>query len=231
MSSAEYVEFDVAKVKGKGWTAAENAAWSELVRSLSSFSRTVVKHLSADKTLLQYLEDGFADAQRTVDAELHFDDVCAQAQSASAAVRENSKGEKFARKAARIIAAKSKRIKQHARRRDARACRSGIKKVQREAEWPPAIMKTAEEFSGWSHDLFMHVSMLVISAYLESKGLLVNRVDNSRTKPQQKKIKSQIHFHGDSIGVQKFELKGFAYLSRATGLLVKPSEADQSSQL
>lgn len=234
MSSAEYVEFDAGKVEGRGWTEKENAAWTELVRSLSSFSRAVVKHLPSGKPLLQYSEEVFEDAKTTADAELYFDAVCQESQSTSMAAETESKQEQFAQKVTRIILAKSKRVKQHSRRAQARANRNAQRDasaVQNKAEWPTLIAETAENFKEWKGDLFMHIAMLTLSEHFEKQGLLVNRRDDSRTKQQRKQIKKLIHFHAEQIGVDKFELKGFAFISQATGLLVKPGEAHQSCYL
>lgn len=229
MSSAEFVEFDVGMVKGTGFTEAENTAYSELTRSLSSFGRAVVKHLPSDKTLLQYVQDAFQDAEKTVLAELHFDNVCSEFADGSTTAQMSTQ-QKFATKAARIVQAKSKRLKQHSRRAAARAT-AGTNDVRNKAEWPALVAETAQNFTGWKVDLFMHVAMLVVSEHFEGKGIMVNRKDDTRTKQQQKHIKKLIHFHGSEIGVDKFELKGFAFVARATGLLVKPSEANQSMLL
>lgn len=234
MSSAEYVEFDAGKVDNRGWTEAENAAWTEVVRSLSSFLRAVVKHLTSDKTLLQYSTDVFADAAKTADAELYFDSVCHSSQGVKEATDRTSSQAQFAIKVARIVLAKAKRLKQHSRRAAARANRNatnGAATTQTRAKWPTPIAETAEHFEGWKVDLLMHVAMLTVSQYFEDKGLMVNRKDETRTKHEQKQVKKLIHFHGPEIGVDKFELKGFAFISRATGLLVKPCEAHQSMLL
>lgn len=234
MSSTDYVEFDVGQVKGTGWTAEENAAWSELVRSLSSFARAVVKHLTADNTLLQYVQKVFDDAIETAQAELHLLQVCQDFEKASLKAAAQTDQEQLASKVARIIMAKTKRIKQHSRRAATRAQKhkvGGANSVRNKARWPPAIAETAENFESWRVDLLMHISMLVVSNYFESQGMLVNRRDDSRTKQEQKQIKKLFHFHATEIGVEKFELKGFALLCRTTGLLVKPYEADQSQML
>jgi len=229
MSSTDYVEFDVGKAKSQGLTTAEESAYSELVRSLSSFGRAVVKHLPSQITLLQYVQEAFEDAEKTASAELHLEDVATGSVNGSTAVAVANK-QNFAAKAARIIVAKSKRLKQHARRAKHRAQQNNTK-GREQPEWPAAIKQNAEDISQWQQDLFMHVAMLVVSEHFESKGMLVNRTDDSRGKQQRKQIKKHIHFHGDTIGVAAFELKGFALMSRATGLMVKPSEASQFGML
>jgi len=230
MSSTDYVEFDVGQVKGPGLKTAEKSAFTELVRSLSSFGRAVVKHLPSSMTLLKYVQDAFVDAEATAAAELHLQNV-AEGSNNALTTAAASDQQDFAAKAARIIVAKSKRLKQHARRAQARAKRSNAGSVQGRPEWPAALKEGAEDISNWQYDLFMHVAMLVVSKYIEDQGTPVNRVDTSRQKQHRKQVKKLIHFHGDSIGVQQFELKGFAFLSRETGLLVKPSEANQSFRL
>jgi len=234
MSSTDFVEFNVGVVRSRGFTESENSAYTELVRSLSSFGRAVVKHLAPEKTLLQFVQDAFEDAERTSTAELHLQQVCSDFDNASKAAATRSNKEQFARKMGRIIQAKSKRLKQHSRRAQARAIKhagNGATNVLGTAKWPTLLAETAENFQEWKVDLFMHIAMLVLSRYFEEQGLMVNRTDEIRTKQQQKKIKKLFHFNATEIGVDKFELKGFAFISRATGLLVKPSEAYQSMLL
>jgi len=203
MSSTDYVEFDVGKVNNMGWTETENAAWTELVRSLSSFSRAVVKYLPSNKSLLQYSEEVLVDAMRTADAELYFDAVCNKSPKDSTAAETTSTQAQFAEKTARIVSAKTKRLKQHSRRASARAKPLGNSAtgVQGKAKWPALLAETAQNHQEWRVDLFMHISMIVVSKYLEDKGLLVNRTDNIRTKQQQKQIKKLLHFHSDEVGV------------------------------
>lgn len=233
MSSTDFVEFNVGQVKSPGMTTAEESAYSELVRSLSSFGRAVVKHLSSQITLLQYVQEAFADAEKTASAELHLEQVAnGFADVSTAAVISNQ--QEFATKVARIVIAKTKRLKQHSRRAVARAIRNAgnnARTVQGKAEWPTLIAETAKNFGEWQVDLFMHVAMLVVSEHFESRGVMVNRKDEIRTKQQQKQIKKLFHFNSTEIGVDKFELKGFALLCAATGLLVKPSVVDQSKLL
>jgi hypothetical protein len=229
MSSTDFVEFNVGQVKSPGMTTAEESAYSELVRSLSSFGRAVVKHLSSKITLRQYVQEAFADAEKTASAELHLERVANGSSDVSSAAGVANQQE-LATKVARIVQAKSKRLKQHSRRAAKRANRNAsgsANAVQNNARWPTLIAETAENFQEWKVDLFMHVAMLVMSEHFEGKGIMVNRKDETRTKQQQKQVKKIIHFHGAEVGVDKFELKGFAFVSRATGLLVKPSQAHQ----
>ena len=83
MSSTDYVKFDVGQVKGLGLKTAEKSALTELVRSLSSFGRAVVKHLPSSMTLLKYVQDAFFDAEATATAELHLQHVAEGSNNAS----------------------------------------------------------------------------------------------------------------------------------------------------
>lgn len=229
MSSTRYVEFDVGQVKGPGLMTAEKSAYSELVRSLSSFGRAVVKYLPSDNTLLQYVQTAFEDAKSTTQAELHLQTVCDNFDKAANTMTTETQHVQFAEKCARILVAKTKRMKQHSRRAEARAAKlgNGADNVSGKARWPSLIAETANNYQEWRTDIVMHLSMLVVSEYVEDQGMLVNRNDTTRTKQQQKHIKKLLHFHSDEVGVAAFELKGFAFVSRATGLMVKPSQANQ----
>merc|ERR1712146_451892 len=106
----------------------------------------------------------------------------------------------------RIIATKTKRIKQHARRARARAATANGNATPVRPQWPKQLQAEAKYHQNWRVSLFMHVAAIVFTQHIKALKLQV-QVDDSRLLPQDKcDISELIGNNASSIGLSKYAL-------------------------
>lgn len=165
-------------------------AYSELVRSLASFSRAIVKYAPYQASLREAAQAALEQAQMKVLADggnisqarrPGLRDWGRITEKGKATISRKqvpagteSADEQFVDSVSSLIRAKIKQIKQHSRRAAKRAEKHPQKHRTTQVPWPPALVKVAADINHWEFDIFMFVAAQVAARYMEQQGATVS---------------------------------------------------------
>jgi len=114
--------------------------------------------------------------------------------------------ELFAEDASGILKSKTKRLKQHSGRSQARAEKGRTLQSLKSHLWPQIMLAAALDFPDWDQDLFMHIAIKVMAGYFELQGLQVETKDGIRVWQLREQVKKIIAECSSSVGVCRYEL-------------------------
>lgn len=206
--TAPEVSISAWDVKVRGSPRIICGTYGEIVRMLSSYGRAVVRYAPCGETVFQAVQAALQSAVTRAEAEQHLRQV--EAAHNKKLQSNDSIAELFVSNITAILKAKTKRLKQHARRAKARAARSRSTLVHCRS-WPEDLTATADEFQDWDQDIFMHVAMKVLAQHFQQAGLEVEVADGIRVWQLRDKVKKLIRNFGKIIGVQEYNVEETIY--------------------